>query len=657
MSKTVVSSGWYEMPAASLGEENRLPDIYVSGLGEVPVEPTNLPEEDTVNLGKGYTETLLPYNLQDGYDRIKKMRKFISVTMENDSLKAVILPEVGGRIWSLYDKKRKKEMVFKNPVFQPSNFALRNAWTAGGIEYNVGMRGHNFLTSSKIYCAINQYTDGRKTVKLWEYERIRNVVYSVELYLPDDRDCLMARITIENTSDKDTYTYWWTNIAIEETPDTRVLTPATRSYRTNYEAGKLCLELYDFVQNKTDGATWPYRNVRSQDYFYKIDKSSEKWIVSADKDGDGLAFVSTDFLKGRKLFVWGTGSGGRNWNEFLSKKGLAYSEIQGGLADHQFDHIPMPAKSTWQWVEAYAPFSGDTTLLHAENPIIAQKEAFRNLTVSGEMIERENLFGDLTEKTLLETQYVTLGSGWGYVENRIREKTGGEPVSTQCSFPASAVTRAEQDWLYLINNGQFPFEDVTFPPESNMTGDYIIQILKHVAETGDAGAYTYLQLGTALFAAGQLSDAYESWEKSYQITPNAWAARNIAMLKRHEGDLDAAYQYMRKSMEIQNLYRPVLIDCARIYYEAGRFEEWLNLYKNLPEKFKSVGRIRYYAVMAYIGCKKFEEAESLIGSGFIIDDLREGEQSLNQMWQQLYEIRGIPVPPIPKCMDFRMNEG
>ncbi|MFN8450418.1 MAG: DUF5107 domain-containing protein [Anaerolineae bacterium] len=55
----------------------------------------------------------------------------------------------------------------------------------------------------------------------------------------------------------------------------------------------------------------------------------------ADGDGKGLVQVSTDPLRGRKLFLWGTGSGGARWQEWLGGEGQSYLEIQAGLAPTQ----------------------------------------------------------------------------------------------------------------------------------------------------------------------------------------------------------------------------------------------------------------------------------------------------------------------------------
>ncbi len=62
------------------------------------------------------------------------------------------------------------------------------------------------------------------------------------------------------------------------------------------------------------------------DLFYILKKDNQKkWIAALDEEGTGLLQYSTPELLGRKVFFWGKGQGGRNWNKFLtpySKKSL-----------------------------------------------------------------------------------------------------------------------------------------------------------------------------------------------------------------------------------------------------------------------------------------------------------------------------------------------
>ena len=194
----------YIMPAADLGELNPMPDINnVSYIHATFNVADSLSAEEKKNIGKGKIDTIIPYLLRDGYNRELKERAFKSVVLENDFLKATFLPEVGGRLWSLYDKIEKRELLYVNKIFQPGNLAIRNAWFSGGIEFNVGIRGHNPLTCEPMFVTFSKDKDGEDVLSLYEYERKRGLVYSINARLKEDR--LLLTTIVENLSDSPQY--------------------------------------------------------------------------------------------------------------------------------------------------------------------------------------------------------------------------------------------------------------------------------------------------------------------------------------------------------------------------------------------------------------------------------------------------------------------
>ena len=160
---TTLSFEPYEIMSASLGEENPMPDLKnVSYIHATYKLSDKLDEDDRKHMGKGMVKTILPYLNEDGYNRDLKPRKFNAAIMENDKLKAVFLPELGGRLWSLYHKEEKRELLFVNKVYQPGNLGIRNAWFSGGVEWNVGIKGHNPLTCDPLFAAESKNAKGDK---------------------------------------------------------------------------------------------------------------------------------------------------------------------------------------------------------------------------------------------------------------------------------------------------------------------------------------------------------------------------------------------------------------------------------------------------------------------------------------------------------------
>ena len=92
----------WTMPAADLGPENPLPPIQSNQELHVAqrIHPA-VPEEMRQNMRYGHLPNILPYTIQDGYDRERKPRDFRVAVLENDILRATFLLELGGRLWSL----------------------------------------------------------------------------------------------------------------------------------------------------------------------------------------------------------------------------------------------------------------------------------------------------------------------------------------------------------------------------------------------------------------------------------------------------------------------------------------------------------------------------------------------------------------------------
>ena len=114
----MISYEEYVINSAELGECNPLPDLKNVSYIHAGYEMTDkVTTEERKSIGKGMISTMLPYKLQDGYNRNRKPRAFKAVRLENEYLCAIFLPELGGRLWSLFDKKKGRELLYKNPVF------------------------------------------------------------------------------------------------------------------------------------------------------------------------------------------------------------------------------------------------------------------------------------------------------------------------------------------------------------------------------------------------------------------------------------------------------------------------------------------------------------------------------------------------------------
>ena len=70
-----------------------------------------LDEDDGLFIGYGGLRSLFPYRMQDLYDRAEEPTVYVGIEFENRYLKALFLPALGGRLWSLYDKVAGRELL------------------------------------------------------------------------------------------------------------------------------------------------------------------------------------------------------------------------------------------------------------------------------------------------------------------------------------------------------------------------------------------------------------------------------------------------------------------------------------------------------------------------------------------------------------------
>ena len=634
--------------AADLGKENPMPDIKNISYIHAGYELTDkITSEESLHIGKGMISTMLPYKIQDGYNRNRKMKEFNAVVLENKFLKATFLPELGGRLWSLYDKQLKKDLLYVNPVFQPGNLALRNAWFSGGVEFNVGIKGHNPLTCSPMHCEIVNTKKG-EILNLYEFERIREVSYSISAYLPEDSGVLYLKMRIENMSEKEKYMYWWSNIAVDETPDTRVIVPADETFVSSYLADHYVVDKTSVPVSDGVDITYPRNVAMSQDYFYKLRNDSAKWIATAEKDGTGLLQCSTDFLKGRKMFIWGMGQGGRNWSDFLSAGGNPYIEIQAGILNTQLEHIKMPGKTEWEWTESYCGLCGNSEKLHSSDWKEAVGEVQDCIQKAGVNFEADLPFDDevISRKTIMH------GSGWGSLENQIR------PYSISRHFEYSNCNDENtQQWFELISSGRLPDHEPDKEPESYVVGEYWEKLLSNIT---DKSWYEHLQLGVIKYAAGKTDESFKQWQMSLDKCKSCWAYRNIAMLYKNEyDDMEKAFLYMKKAYELNPTNRALCTEFAMICTQTGNDDAWINAYSSMPQELKELGRLKLYLAVAYMSKGLLRDAAEIINEDFEMADIKEGELSVSAIWTELYgKLDGENAEilhPLPKKLDFRMH--
>ncbi|MFF4358984.1 DUF5107 domain-containing protein [Streptomyces sp. NPDC001604] len=625
------------LPAAELGPDNPLPPLRL--LHEVhhieDRDRDELPREMARQVGYGPLRSLLPVRVRDGYGRAREPREFDALVIENGRLRATVLPGLGGRVASLLHKATGRELLYRNPVFQPANFALNGAWFSGGIEWNTGATGHTTLSCSPLHAARVPAPDGGEMLRLWEWERLRDLPFQVDLWLPQDSDFLYLGVRIRNPHERPVPAYWWSNIAVPE--ERRVLAPAEEAWQFGYERrlrkvpAPSCAEVQQL----------PY----AADYFYDVPDGRRRWIAALDEDGHGLVQTSTDLLRGRKLFVWGKGPGGRRWQQWLTEPGTGgYSEIQAGLARTQLEHVRLEPESEVSWLEAYGPLSSPETAGEVE----ARLEA---------ALPRADLdAAHAAWKPHADTEpgeVLAVGSGWGALEVRRADwKLPGTP------FDESTLGEAQEPWLQLLRTGSFPEPRRVRPPGETLVAPHWRDML----ETAPATPLTEYHLGVAQWHAGDRAQAVRSWERALELAPSLWPLlRCLAVADQESGNheraadryADAFDDLCHERRDGGERWTAATAALGREAIEAllavRRTAQARGVWERLHPATRERGRFRLIEAGLLLAEGRREEALDVFRAGFEVADLREGAEAISRLWSRLTD------EPLPAHYDFRMR--
>ncbi|TXS57567.1 DUF5107 domain-containing protein [Streptomyces sp. t39] len=655
---TTVRRAELTLPAAPLGPPNPLAALR-------PVERTHTVDEDTRRrlprdmarqIGYEPLRTVLPVRVLDGYGRARTPTALDTLVLENERLRVTVLPGLGGRVHSLHHKPTGRELLHRNPVLQPAAFGLAGAWFSGGIEWNIGATGHTALACAPLHAAVVTAPDGGPMLRLWEWERLRDLPFQVDLWLPAESDFLHVGVRVRNPHERAAALSWWSNIAVDEDEGTRILAPADEAWHFGCTRSLRRVPVPVSGDRAAD-RTYPLRSTRSADWFYEIPGDARRWIAALDAGGSGLVQTSTDTLRGRKLFVWGSGRGGRRWQRWLTAPGTGgYAEIQAGIARTQLEHVRLEPEAEISWLEAYGPLDADPALVHGDDWAAARAETEARLAAALPRAAVDAAYRAwLTCADAEPGERLAIGSGWGALEVlRAGHELPGTP------FDAATLGPEQAPWQALLETGALPAPRGAEPPGPTLVARHWRDML----ETAPAEPLTEYHLGVAQWHAGDLAQAVRSWERGLRLAAPRWPLlRALAVADLTGGHPERAADRYAESFDdlcggrhddggagaaaLAALGR----EAVEALLAAGRTTGARAVWDRLPPDVRARGRFRLLHVMILVAEDRPEEARAVLDDGIEVADLREGAAVLGELWAEITD------DPLPEMYDFRMQGG
>lgn len=271
-----------------------------------------------------------PYTLRHNLTDRRIEKRWRALWVENEFLKCLVLPDLGGHLYGCTDKRNGQEMFYANPSIKPARIAYRGTWAAFGIEFNFPV-SHNWMTMSPVDFATTTGEDGSASVWVGNVDRPYGMQWRVQLTLRPGRAVLEQHTTLYNQADTRHRFYWWTNAGVQVWDDTRILYPMeyTASHGFTFidtwpiDAAGHDLSL---VGNHKYGPVSRFSHGSREPYMAVYHPKTKSGVVHYSSPTD---------LPSKKVWSWSSDADGLDWRRALSDNDSAYVEIQAGLFRNQ----------------------------------------------------------------------------------------------------------------------------------------------------------------------------------------------------------------------------------------------------------------------------------------------------------------------------------
>lgn len=293
--------------------------------------------------------SIYPYPMQDNLGREKGDKTYDALVIENEYLRVTVLPELGGRVYSVFDKVAGREMFYRNKVVKPGLIGLAGAWISGGIEFNTGPLGHTVTAVYPTACRFVEHADGSRSIAIGHTDRIYRTQWMAEVRLRPGRRCLEERIRLYNPNSTPQWYYFWNCTAVPNTDGTRFIYPMSlgtdHGYTTFFPWPVHDDKDYSWSKHY-EAPTGPFAYECDQDFFGSYDHDLDYGLV---------AVANHHQVKGKKGWTWGRGEDGIVAMSTLTDDGSWYNEVQTGPLQTQVDVAPFGPHQTFEWQEWWYP--------------------------------------------------------------------------------------------------------------------------------------------------------------------------------------------------------------------------------------------------------------------------------------------------------------
>lgn len=403
--------------------------------------PTYAPPPADVNpmylekrVNQGTSGRVYPHPFRDALSSESSPQDYQAVFLENEYLRLMMMPQLGGRIHEGLDKTNGYHFIYRQHVIKPALIGLFGAWVSGGIEFNWPQH-HRPSTFMPVNHIIEESADGSVTVWMSENDPLQRMKGMVGICLHPDKAFFEMKVQLYNRTPEAQTFLWWVNVGVHVHDEYQVVFPEDVTVVTDHS--KRSMSHFPIAEDTYYGVDYSdgvdlrwYKNIPIPTSYFVWDTAYDYFGGYDHRQDAGLLYVANRHVApGKKMFTWGAGEFAKGWESNLTDEDGPYIELMAGVyTDNQPDFSWMQPYETkifsqfWYPVQLIGP---------AKN---ANNRAAVNLELDG----GEAVIGiAVTEDT--PGAAITLLAKYDTVYAHSVDITPGDPFVTRLTVPEGCV--------------------------------------------------------------------------------------------------------------------------------------------------------------------------------------------------------------------------
>ncbi len=313
---------------------------------------------------QGSTGKVYPYPVIEKISDEKVNKEYEAVFLENEFLKVMVLPSLGGRIQRAYDKTNDYDFVYYNHVIKPALVGLTGPWISGGIEFNWPQH-HRPTTYLPVDYVTNENPDGSVSVLLHDVDQMYGTKSITKISLYQGKAYIEITGQLYNRTALPQTFLWWANPAVPANDHTQSVFPP--DVHAVMDHGKRDVSRFPiatgmyYKKDYSEGVDISrYKNIPVPTS-YMAEKSKYDFVGGYDYGvGAGILHVADHHISpGKKQWTWGCGNFGKAWDRNLTDKDGPYVELMTGVfTDNQPDFTWLKPFEEKVFRQYFMPYKG-----------------------------------------------------------------------------------------------------------------------------------------------------------------------------------------------------------------------------------------------------------------------------------------------------------